>query len=114
MSFKLLFIIIFVSILLSAGLLGYRLFYQAPKSADAAAGSQSGVVAQGLFKTGAGQPTDPDEAEYARLLRVIESIDKLDSSIFTSKVLLSLINFPSNVPNLVPGRPNPFAPVGLP
>ncbi len=113
MSFKLLVLILFVSLVLAAGLLGYRLFYQTPV-ADSSAVTGSGIVAQGLSGSVSGGQTSLEDADYNRLLRVIAGITKIDRSLFTKPAFVSLFNFTVNIPNPVPGRRNPFAPVGLP
>lgn len=113
MSLKLLFTVIFVSLLLAAGLLSYRLFYQNPTASDAALESGAGVISQALLNNN-NAATDTEDAEYARLLRVISTITSIDRSIFDRPAFLSLFNFTATIPNPVPGRSNPFAPVGAP
>ena len=114
MSLKLLFTVIFVSLLLAAGLLGYRLFYQAPVSSSAKAENASGVLSQALLNNNSNGQIDAEAAEYARLLRVIGTINSIDRSIFGRPAFLSLFNFTATIPNPVPGRTNPFAPAGAP
>ena len=116
MSLKLLFTVIFVSLLLAAGLLGYRLFYQDPVASNAVAESGAGVLSQALLNNGGNSngQIDAEALEYARLLRVIGTITSIDRSIFDRPAFLSLFNFTATIPNPAPGRSNPFAPVGAP
>ena len=111
MSIKLLFLSIFVALILAVSLLGYRLWYQAPKPSTTA--TETGVVAQG-FLSGSTAPANATDAEYARLLRVIGAITDIDRSIFSNPAFRTLINFSIVIPNPTPGRANPFAPVGAP
>ena len=114
MSLKLLFTVIFVSLLLAAGLLGYRLFFQDPVASGVAAEAGPGVLSQHLLNGNITDQVDGEAAQYARLLRVIGTITSIDRSIFDRPAFLSLFNFSATIPNPVPGRNNPFAPVGLP
>lgn len=114
MSFKLLFSIIFVSLLLSASVLGYRLFLMAPDPSAVAPESATGVTSQGLSETGEATSADPDAMEFARLLQSISSISSLNSNFLDEAVFMSLVNFPYPIPTPTPGRNNPFAPVGTP
>lgn len=113
MSFKLLFTIIFVSLLLAVGLLGYRLFYQDPVLSEVA-DDGSGVSSAGLSVEGEDGNINSEATDYARLLRVIEGIPSIDRSIFTSAVFTSLFDFNFTIPSQTAGRRNPFAPVGTP
>ncbi len=112
MSFKLLFSIIFVSILLSASFLAYRLFLVKPDSSMVITDSTSGVVSQGLLATGEDGEIDPDEAEYSRLLSVMSSIGSLNTAFLNQAPFIQLVDFTYTLPAVPSGRPNPFAPIG--
>lgn len=113
MSFKLLFSIIFVSLLLSASVLGYRLFGVAPAKPPTTS-SQSNVTSANLQPTDEAGRIKAEEAEYIALLKSVGKISKLNDAFFQQEVFtsLSLYNFP--IPALTAGRSNPFAPVGTP
>ncbi len=111
MSFKLLITAIFVSLILAATLLGYRLIYRDPVASDSSATTGAGVVSQGLLNPVGAQPATGEDLEYARLIRVIGTIKTIDRSIFSDPVYLSLVNFRVTIPTPTPGRRNPFAPI---
>ena len=112
MSFKLLFSIIFVSLLLSASVLGYRLFAVTPTKP--AATSQSNVTSGNLLPTDEAGRVKAEEAEYIQLLKTVGKISKLNDAFFQEPVFTSLSLYSFPIPVLTPGRSNPFAPVGAP
>lgn len=78
------------------------------------------VLAWGYFTYFGGSSSAPltavpsDAAISGDLLTVLGSLHtiKLDNSIFTDPVFLSLSDFGTTIPPQTPGRSDPFAPIG--
>lgn len=114
MSFKLIIAIIFVSLLMAGGLLGYRLFLTDPAASNSAAAinaGDSGLAAQGLNSSLT--PAEAERSDFTRLLARFNAIGDLKTGVLSSPAFRSLYDFIFPIPTPAPGRNNPFAPAGL-
>ena len=99
-------------IVIILAVVGYKMFFGGSKPAAPALKTTSGV---GATAPASAAPTESVSVgqDFLTLLLNIESI-KLDDSIFTNKEFTILQDFNRPIPpDTNPGRPNPFAPVGL-
>ena len=111
--------VIIIAVVLSLGYAGYK-FFLAPKPGETDAlqtttndgntTSGSASVAPNSLTASAGTPVGQD---FLTLLLNVQSI-KLDDTIFTSKAFTLLQDFNRPIPpDTNPGRPNPFAALGI-
>jgi len=108
---------IIIAAVVIIGVVGYKVFFNKSSAPASALQTTAGV--------GAGQPTPPSNTvsstsstafvgqDFLTLLLNVQSI-KLDDSIFSNKEFTLLQDFNRPIPpDTNPGRPNPFAPLGI-
>lgn len=93
-------------VVLIAAFFAYRFWWSAPAGSEPAA---PGVVS---VAGGAGTAnTSPESDRFLYLLLSLQRLE-LKSDLFANQLFSQLHDFSTALPNLMPGRSNPFAPIG--
>ncbi|MBI2099815.1 MAG: hypothetical protein HYT48_00535 [Candidatus Vogelbacteria bacterium] len=103
---KVIFKIVIAAVVLVALWFGYRLFFPKP----AAETEPPGLVAAGYLSGAGGQQEVTDE--FLRILNSLQGVE-LKGDLFSTDFFQSLNDIPIILPEITPGRPNPFAPLGF-